>query len=286
MVICCLCYELFTLHYALLASAVQSVHYHYSNEMEQSTEISEENNSDEELSSEEGIDNVEKGTSENDSSNRSADLIALENKLATNEVLKRINYGYFDTVKPSDSTKSQIWQFFSIVRNINENKRLHFVQCKRCLKVYRHAPKSGTSHLKNHNKWCKEKNGATDREIHQTMEEGKMQTLKDTLTDDIALWSAVNIRPFEISRDFGFKLVVKDLCDTLTHPSFVDVEQILPDPTTVSKRVSDLYEKNMTGLLPVLAAAIEQGNLYDFRYKVMMFINKNHILFRIMRRNY
>lgn len=48
---------------------------------------------------------------------------------SVNEVLKRIGYGFYNTVEPTKNLKRRTWGYFSLVHHINNDKILNFVQC-------------------------------------------------------------------------------------------------------------------------------------------------------------
>uniref|UniRef100_A0A3Q2CJ70 BED-type domain-containing protein n=1 Tax=Cyprinodon variegatus TaxID=28743 RepID=A0A3Q2CJ70_CYPVA len=136
----------------------------------------------------------------------------------------------------SSKVKSDIWQTFGIIKDNDGNTVSGFAACKKCKKVLAYnSRKLGTSSLKKH---------TTD-------------TCRDTgvaAIDTYFLRNAAALKPpKQEDKEAITQLAVKfGLIDIGARVGSVDAQQLLPDPTTVSRRLTNQVDDTRQKIIPEL----------------------------------
>ncbi|KAG4067136.1 hypothetical protein HA402_000127 [Bradysia odoriphaga] len=82
---------------------------------------------------------------------------------------------------------------------------------------------------------------------------------KKVLTAKIVEFCALDIRPFEIIKGKGFINLAQHFISVGAEHGVIDVSNVLPHPTTISRNVSDVKLKKHTELLPIVEKALKNG---------------------------
>lgn len=62
----------------------------------------------------------------------------------------KLKSGIYKTVDVSHNRKSKTWDYFDIVVNVEDNKSIEYVSCRKCSKVYRYNSRQGNSNILRH----------------------------------------------------------------------------------------------------------------------------------------
>lgn len=131
--------------------------------------------------------------------------------------------------------RSKIWDTFSRINDADGKEILETVACKICYGIYKFVGSS--SNLVKHKCYAKTQNPKSVPDVNVD---------KETKQEGIKLateWTVKNCRSFKLVADSGLKKFAKFLINVgANFGSNVNVDNLLPDPTTVSKNISALYE--------------------------------------------
>lgn len=153
------------------------------------------------------------------------DIAIIKSKLLTGEL------------KFSDKRKkSKVWEIFGSIENSNGQEIPNIVACKKCFNIYKFG--KSTSNLVRH-KCYLVANAKSDnnKEVNVDLE------TKKKCTKIMTEWTVVNCRPFNITADAGLKKLACFFVSVgASFGSSVNIETLLPNPTTISRNISNLYE--------------------------------------------
>jgi Hermes transposase DNA-binding domain len=162
-------------------------------------------------------------------------------------VRRSLASGDYSLHPKSDSNSAEWWSAFDRIHD-NENKLIPFVQCRRCLALLSYDPrKTGSSSLSSHVKSCRALTPTTSQNI-ATMFATQSTTnvsaeTKRVVTEALAQMCAKDIRPFEIVKGAGFESFCQTLLDIgRKTKERIDARFLLPDPTTISRRIHSLAD--------------------------------------------
>lgn len=137
------------------------------------------------------------------------------------------------------------WKNFGRIKD-SDGQIVNYVQCVRCKILLAYEPKTtGSSTLKNHDSSCKITHSASTITIEKMLikKTNVPLNLKRLIVDACAKMCCYDLRPYEMVTGKGFELLCETLIDVgrlLTSP--LDISSLIPDPTTVSRRVQALAE--------------------------------------------
>ncbi|KAA0722794.1 Transposable element Hobo transposase [Triplophysa tibetana] len=181
------------------------------------------------------------------------------------ELKKKIARGDCKVVdNTSSKLKSSVWEKFRVISDEESNIVKGFAACKTCLKVFVFdSRRCGTSSLRKHADTCA--GNKLTRSIEQYLSKGTELKVprrddKDTITRLSVNFVCNDIRPFDAVHGEGFFALAQGLIDVGAKAGRVDVKQLLPDPTTVSRGVNKYAEKIRQELIPELKMQLEGGN--------------------------
>lgn len=154
----------------------------------------------------------------------------------------------------SERGRSRVWEYFSYVCDADGKQMKDFVACKICKSVYKFS--GNTSNLVKHKCYiisCRN---------NQAVINVNSETKKEATT--IATkWIVRNCRPFKVISDTGLKEFATFLINVgATYGANVDVDNLLPHSTTISRNVALLYQEHFG---PVKA---DIGNFKRFGYAI------------------
>ncbi|CAF1031432.1 unnamed protein product [Rotaria sordida] len=126
-----------------------------------------------------------------------------------------------------------------------------FVQCTKCLSIFAYEScKTGLSTHKAHAEGClgsSSPSSSKNQDIIVMMNKDNnsniLADLKSVFTETCAKFCAYDLHPYESVRGHGFQILCQSLLD-LARQNFHSIEaaDIIPDPTTISRRVQKLAE--------------------------------------------
>ncbi|KAH9366339.1 hypothetical protein HPB48_006209 [Haemaphysalis longicornis] len=155
--------------------------------------------------------------------------------------------------------KSQVWNHFLEVVDAHTLSSVGYVQCKNCKAFFAYdGGKTGTSHLNRHK--CKTAGNTTA--ITSFFAEKKTQvssSVKDNVTTACVKWCAKDMRPFDVVCDDGFIKVADELIAIGAKYGSVSAKTVIPHPTTVSRRISEVANELREALMPEIQSAMKDG---------------------------
>ncbi|CAF1458736.1 unnamed protein product [Rotaria sordida] len=148
------------------------------------------------------------------------------------------------------------WNNFNRIKD-KDNEIINYVQCVRCKKLLAYEPKNtGSSTLKNHASSCKFESSSTTYSIESMLikNDNVPSDIKRLVIDACAKMCSYDMRPYEMVSGKGFELLCNTLLDIgrKMNESIV-ATTIIPDPTTVSRRVQVLAEECRKQFISTLA---------------------------------
>lgn len=155
--------------------------------------------------------------------------------------------------------KSQVWKHFLEVVDVHTLSPVGHVQCKSCKAFFAYdGGKTGTSHLNRHK--CKAADDTAA--ITSFFTETKPQvssTVKGNLTTACVKWCAKDMRPFDVVCDDGFLKVADELIAIGAKYGSISARTVIPHPTTVSRRVSEVVNELREAVMPEIHSAMKEG---------------------------
>lgn len=168
--------------------------------------------------------------------------------------------------KLADNSSSKVWEHFGVIIDEENNQVAGFAECKKCRKVLSYdSRKLGTSSLKKHSESSCSGNAAAAKPIdHFFTKTGELKAPKkqdkETVTKLAVKFVCSDIRSFETVCGEGFTGLAQGLIDVGVRAGHVDATQLLPDPTTVSRRVSKYAEDIRQSIIPELKQQLSEFN--------------------------
>ncbi|CAF1542534.1 unnamed protein product [Adineta ricciae] len=136
-----------------------------------------------------------------------------------------------------------------------------FVSCNECKRILAFTSANGTNNLKSHLASCsKTETNISDlyqttvRDFYSSSKPLKIPNkIKLSVTQACAEFSALDGRAFATMKGSGFQTLAHVLFDAgrLLQNSSVQIEDILPHPTTISRNVVRIYEQSKTQLISI-----------------------------------
>lgn len=149
---------------------------------------------------------------------------------------------------------SKVWDIFGKIENLDGVVFPSMVICRQCNNVYKFNSKS-TSNLVKHKCYS-----ATIKENKNSQKIDVDSATKKLLTKDITEWVVVDSRPFHIVADAGFEKVSKQLISIgAKYGPNVNMASLLPNPTTLSRNVNDLYALHFEKIKTEIATYKQNG---------------------------
>ena len=110
--------------------------------------------------------------------------------------------------------------------------------------------KTGTSSLSSHAESCRVLQSENNQNIVQMLQRQTPSNvsaeMKRVVTEALAMMCATDIRPFEIAAGSGFTSFCQTLLDIgRKNREYIDSQSLLPDPTTISRRLQLLAESKL-----------------------------------------
>lgn len=154
--------------------------------------------------------------------------------------------------KKQNSTSSELWEHFHQV--FVNNDQQPFVSCNTCKKILVFTSANGTNNLKSHLKSCSKSISICNRSPYSqtTIQEFYSPSkpiqiskkIKSAVLEACTEFAALDGRAFATMKGNGFQSLAQVLFDAgrLLHRSSVQIENILPHPTTV---IRTSFSKNL-----------------------------------------
>lgn len=152
------------------------------------------------------------------------------------DIKEKLTSGMYSLIEKRG--RSEVWQFFSKIKNDDGEELVNLVACKTCYTVLKFT--GSTSNLVKHkcylNNASKFRQGAPIEVNQETKEEG---------ISVVTEWVVKNCRPLKIIDDSGIKKFASFLINVgATYGGNVDVNKLLPHPTTLSRNISTIYSSH------------------------------------------
>lgn len=171
--------------------------------------------------------------------------------MSKSEIKRLLDKGDYSRHPKSGSNLAVWWVNFDRICNA-EGKYMGFVQCRHCSSLLAYDPKkTGTSTLSTHANGCRGPASHKSRNIATMLGRSTTATVsaetKRTATEALAELCARDMRPFDIVTGVGFRQFCQalvDICQKI--PEKVDIQSLLPDPTTISRRLQSLAESKLS----------------------------------------
>ncbi|CAF1448781.1 unnamed protein product [Rotaria sordida] len=160
--------------------------------------------------------------------------------------------------KKKTSKSSEYWGYFHII--FFNNDRQEYVSCNKCKKLLFHKSSNGTNNLRTHANSCPNINKTTSlcqktvHDFYSSLKQSPIpKKIKLSITEACTEFCALDGRAFDVMKGNGFKKLVKTVFDAgrLTNKSSIDVTDLLPHPTTISRNVTQLYEQCKVQLIDI-----------------------------------
>lgn len=147
--------------------------------------------------------------------------------------------------------RSFVWNILSKIVKPDKNILAGFVYCRTCSKVLKYTA-SQTSNLMRHS-CCKE--------LKQTLTVKTVTPLdKAEAIDKCTSWIVEDCRPFTAVQGAGFLKLVKFFIKIgASYGEHVDVEDLLPDPTTISRKIQKCASEKKTELQEEISSIVSNG---------------------------
>ncbi|CAF1509555.1 unnamed protein product [Rotaria sordida] len=176
-------------------------------------------------------------------------------------------------VKPTVTPKSSaVWNSFShiYVKDIKQE----YVVCNQCEELLIYKPSSGTNSLSKHISSCqKVKTTASHNQttINQFYASSKNEpAIPDRVKQEInvacAEFAALDSRSFKTIHGIGFKNLAQKIFDAgkyLPISKDINVEKLLPHPTTISRQINKLYNQKHQQLVSICEKMLEYTVVVD-----------------------
>lgn len=176
------------------------------------------------------------------------------------ELKHGLSFGNYKLVQKTNS-KSSVWEKFLTVVDSRTSVPEGHVQCRLCKSFFVYdSAKTGTSHLSRHK--CKvSSNSASISSFFspQCPKPSVPTDVKEKVTIACARLCAKDMRPFDVVSGSGFKEVAEELIQIGARYGNVNAQDILPHPTTVSRKVAELAGALRDGIMPEIQLALSES---------------------------
>ncbi|CAF4064119.1 unnamed protein product [Adineta steineri] len=174
-------------------------------------------------------------------------------------------------VKPK-KTSSSVWVNFSCIY-VN-NMKQNFVSCDTCKDILHYTSTDGTSCMRKQQKSCQTLNKNNQNAAFGIKEYFRPKTcqkiptkLKDKITNATVEFVSLDTRAFELVCGDGFLYFAQTLLDVgkkLSNAQNINVVDLLPHPTTVSRNINKLYTNRKTQLIDLCKSMKSYSVVVDF----------------------
>lgn len=185
----------------------------------------------------------------------------------TDEIKVKLARGDYKIVE-NDSSRatSDIWKKFGLIADEENNIISGYAGCKACCKVFAFdSKKLGTSSLRKHVDSCKRStesvaaSSSIDRFFSKSLSTPRRED-KEAIAQLAVKFVSRDIRSFETVSGVGFLELAQGLIDVGARAGSVDAQQLLPDPTTVSRRLKKCAEDTRQSITPELRSQMTDSN--------------------------
>lgn len=146
------------------------------------------------------------------------------------------------TLRKNSSGKSLVWEKFGEIIDQNGDRVPNYVACVKCKKAYAYSGhKTGTSSLLRHK--CTSGTSTILRYTQSTVTKPVTNDAKDMVCRRAVEFVAKDIRPFQVVAGAGFLNMAQTLIGIGAKYGNVDASSLLPHPTTLSRKTSELAEE-------------------------------------------
>lgn len=173
----------------------------------------------------------------------------------------------------SSSGASKVWSDFKIVVDGITRKSVGYVQCLKCSALLTHASHAaGTSNLSRH--VCKKQR----TENNTTTTNATDAEVKARVTLKCVEMCAQDGRPFNTVAGEGFKTLCQELINIGAQKGEINIEHVLPHPTTVSRNTATAVDGLRAKLLPKLREALREeccaftSDMWSDKYKHISYL--------------
>ena len=169
-------------------------------------------------------------------------------KKSKEDIKIKLEKGIFKTCPKPNVATATWWQNFLRIQDDKESI-IPYVQCIKCLSILVYdSNKTGSSTHKAHAEMCL---GGGNPSLSKSQDITSMMNrenrvpadVKRLFTEACATFCSYDLRPFEIVNGSGFEVLCQSLLDVAYNASCrIKASNIIPDPTTISRRVKSLAE--------------------------------------------
>ncbi|CAF1474534.1 unnamed protein product [Rotaria sordida] len=154
---------------------------------------------------------------------------------------------------------SPLWEHFHQI--FVNNSQQQFVSCNECKTLLAFTSTNGTNNLKSHLNSCSRTTAQLNDSNQTTVHEFYSSTKKIKISKKIKLsvvqacteFSALDARAFDTMKGYGFQNLAQVLFDAGRSfaNSSIQVQDVLPHPTTISRNVGRMYEQSKAQLIKI-----------------------------------
>lgn len=180
------------------------------------------------------------------------------------DIKRKIREGVYSTIA-KDYSKNELWKYFVDITSVTNGEviKLPYVSCVKCSSVLTYNSSSGgTSHIRRHADCCQSKTAASSSYPgigNFFKPTGVTSAAKSQMTDMCVEFVCKDIRPFETISGDGFLRLAQSLINIGVKYGQVSASDVLPHPTTVSRRVDEVAEKLKTEIVkPEINACLKK----------------------------
>jgi hypothetical protein len=169
----------------------------------------------------------------------------MNQKVLTRKELEKLIYENDELLqfisKKKTLKSSEMWEHFQLIFINSEQQQ--FVSCNECKTILALTSANGTNNLKTHLSCCTKiktkSNDLNKKTVHAFYSSSKHRDIpkkiKLSITQACTEYAALDGRAFESMQGEGFQNLAQVLFDSgrLLHKSHIQVEDLLPHPTTV-----------------------------------------------------
>lgn len=134
--------------------------------------------------------------------------------------------------------RSKVWDTFGLVVDANGAQIANIVGCKNCYAILKYL--NCTSNLVKHKCYIKAKNAISQIDGPEPI---VSSDIKNQIFEAATEWTVQNCRPFNIIQDSGLrKLFALFASVGAQYSNRVNTDSLIPHPSTISRKVSQLYK--------------------------------------------
>ncbi|CAF0758999.1 unnamed protein product [Adineta steineri] len=189
-------------------------------------------------------------------------------KKCKEDIKTKLDKGIFKTYAKPNTATATWWKNFLRIQDDKENI-IPYVQCVKCFSIFAYdSTKTGSSTHKAHAETCL---GGINCSVGKSKDIVSMlnkenfipTSSKRLFTEACATFCSYDLRPFEIINGSGFEVLCQSLLDIAYNNSCrIKASDIIPDPTTISRRVRSLAEERRVELIESLLSDLKMVKLF------------------------